>query len=395
MTTKKYNFDEMANRYIDHCRKWDQKIVQSKYPGTPKNFIPMWIADMDFASAPEINDAFIEIAQNGAYGYTYAFNKFFESVISWYKKRNGIGLEKDWITLSYGTVSTIHYLYQAFCQPNDSIIVSTPVYDPFSYAAKHNGLNVIHNTLIYENNRYFIDYELLEKQLKYQHPRIYLFCSPHNPSGRIWEKEEIEKVAYLCKKYNVLFVCDEVHSEIVLYGKFVSALQLPKKYFDNLIVLHSPNKAFNLGGLKTSYSIIPNSNVRQIFKHRLKMNSITSPNLFGVIGLTTAYTEGEAWLEALTNYIRENYEYTKKILETNINNWNLVPMEASYLPWVDISKTGKTSTEIINHTAKKAGVILEPGTNYTADGDNFIRLNIGTTRDLLIEALDRLVKNQQ
>lgn len=385
-----YQFDQMADRTIDHARKWDQKIIQSKYPGTPKDCIPMWIADMDFPAAPEINAAFMKIAQNGAYGYTYAYDEFYEAVINWHKRRHNNQVKKEWITLSYGTVSTIHYLYQAFCQPNEAVIMNTPVYDPFRYAAEHNGINVVANTLKIVNGQYEIDYTLLEEQLRTKRPRVFLFCSPHNPSGRVWHIEEIEKVAKLCRQYGTIFVSDEVHSEIILTGKFVSALQLPKEYHDNLIVLTSPNKGFNLGGLKTSYSIIPNEKLRQVFRHRLEMNSITSPNLFGVVGIITAYNECEDWLEAMTDYIRENYRYTKAFIAENLPGWELMEMSASYLPWIDISKTGKTALEIVEPLAKSGGVIIEPGTNYASDGENFVRLNIGTPRGILAEVLERM-----
>ncbi|WP_308618234.1 PatB family C-S lyase [uncultured Enterococcus sp.] len=385
-----YQFDQMADRRIDHARKWDQKIIQSKYPGTPKDCIPMWIADMDFPAAPPINEAFMKIAQNGAYGYTYAYDEFYEAVIHWHKRRHNNQVEKDWITLSYGTVSTIHYLYQAFCQPNDCVIMNTPVYDPFRYAAEHNGLNVVANSLKIVAGQYEIDYELLEEQLREKRPRIFLFCSPHNPSGRVWQLAEIEKVAQLCQQYGTIFVCDEVHSEIILSGNFVSALQLPKKYHENLIVLTSPNKGFNLGGLKTSYSIIPHEPLRRIFRHRLEMNSITSPNLFGVVGIITAYNECEDWLDAMTAYIRENYRYTQEFIEKNLPDWQLMAMTASYLPWIDISKTGKTAMEIVEPLAKIGGVIIEPGTNYASDGENFVRLNIGTPKPILVEALNRI-----
>lgn len=393
-TKMKYDFDTMANRQIDHCRKWDQKLVQSKYPGTPDDFIPMWIADMDFQAAPAINHAFRTLADNGAYGYTYSYDDFYEAVISWQKRRHHNHIEKDWITLSYGTVSTIHYLYQAFCQANEKVMMNTPVYDPFSYAAEHNGIKTVSNTLVYREGQYHIDFDLLEKQLKEENPRIFLFCSPHNPSGRIWQLEEIKEVATLCKKYGTLFVVDEVHSEIILYGEFVSALQLPVEFYDNLVILTSANKGFNLGGLKTSYSIIPDEKIRNVFRHRLEMNSITSPNLFGVAGIVAAYNECEAWLDELTDYLRENYEFTNKFIKQYFPDWQLMEMSASYLAWVNIAATGKTCEEITEHFAKNAGVIIDPGTNYATDGEDFIRLNLGTPRKILTEALIRMAAKQ-
>lgn len=392
MTT--YTFDTMADRALDHARKWDRGIVQKKFPGTPDDFIPMWIADMDFPAAPEIREELARVAENGAYGYTYAYDQFYDAVIGWHKRRHGNDVQREWITNSYGTVSTIHYLYQAFCQPNDAVIMCTPVYDPFAYAARNNGLRVIANTLAYDGARYTIDYDLLERQLDEARPKIMLFCSPHNPAGRVWELEEIERVAALCQQYGTIFVVDEVHSEIILEGGFSSALQLPSCYWDNLILLTSPNKGFNLGGLKTSYSIIPNRKLRDTFRHRFEMNSITSPNVFGVVAIVAAYERGEAWLDAMVDYLRKNYELTRDVIAERMEGWNLMPMTASYLPWVDVSGTGASATEMTVHMAREAGVIIEDGSHYVSDGEKFVRLNIGTPRSVLEEALDRMAAHQ-
>lgn len=387
-----YDFDNMANREIDHCRKWDKKIINTKFPEVKEDFIPMWIADMDFKASPEIVEEFVKISKNGAFGYTYAYDEFYEAVIEWQKRRHNNNVDKEWVTLSYGTVSTIHYMYQAFCKPGDKVLMNTPVYDPFAYAAEHNEIKVISNPLEYDGKTYYINFDVLENQIKIEKPKIYLLCSPHNPAGKIWGISEIKKIAELCLKYNVLLAVDEVHSEIILYSTFYSALQLEEKYLNNLILLTSPNKAFNLGGLKTSYSIIPNEKIREIFRRKLKENSITSPNLYGVVGITAAYNKSEAWLDELTDYLRENYEYTKKVIENQFPTWKLMEMQASYLPWVDISGTGLTATEVTNLMANEAGVIIEDGSHYVAKGEGFIRLNIGTPKSILIAAMERMAK---
>lgn len=386
-----YEFDQLADRTIDHARKWDRALLKKKFSALPEEVIPMWIADMDFRVAPVISEAFKQVVENGAYGYTYAYDAFYQAVIDWHKRRHKNHVEKEWIMLSYGTVSTIHYFYQAFCQPNDKVVINTPVYDPFAYAARNNGLQVVTNPLvIQQDGRYAINFHQLEKIMKEEKPAVYLFCSPHNPSGRIWEKQELVKVAKLCQLYDVLFVCDEVHSELILSGSFTSCLQLPTSYYENMILLSSPNKGFNLGGLKTSYSIIPSELLRRRFQQRLKINSITSPNIFGVIGLTTAYQSGEEWLDQLVEYLRKNYEYTNSFIKKNIPEWRVIPMQASYLPWIDISETHNDSEVFVTALAEKTGVIVDPGTNYASDGQGFIRLNLGTSFDLVKEALEKI-----
>lgn len=391
MLKNKYNFDKISNRKIDHARKWDREILSNKFTSIPKDYIPMWIADMDFQVAPEITEEFNKLVQNGSYGYTYAYDEFYQAVKDWQFRKHDSLIKKEWITLSYGTVSTIHYLYQAFCRSEDSVLINTPVYDPFSYAAKHNGINIISNELtIGKDGKYKIDYDILEKQIKEKHPKLYLLCSPHNPSGRVWTKEELYKIAKLCYENDVILVCDEVHSEMILYGSHFSALKLPNKYQENLIVLSSPNKGFNLGGLKTSYSIIPNFQLRQIFRERLQRNSITSPNIFGIVGMTTAYTRGDAWLNELIDYLKDNYEYATKFIDEQLKNWEPMPMDASYLLWIKISKTGMSSNDFVKDLAQKTGVILDPETNYASNEENYVRLNLGTSQKLVKEALLRI-----
>lgn len=390
----KFDFDIMADRSLDHARKWDREIIKQKFPYAKEDYIPMWIADMDFPAAPAVRKALVEVAENGAYGYGYAHDGFYNAVMSWQHRRHNVDVEREWITLAYGTVPTIHYLYQAFCQPNDCVILNTPVYDPFGYAAHNNGFRIISNPLIYQARTYYIDFDLLEEQMQRFHPRIHLFCSPHNPGGRIWTLEEIERVAEICYKNNCLLVVDEVHCEHIMSGDFHSALQLPDRYLDNLIVLTSPNKGFNLGGLKTSYSMIPSARVRDVFRHRLEMNSITSPNTFGCAAIIAAYNEGEEWLDAITDYLRESYKQTADFIESRMKGWELMHMQASYLPWVNISGTGATATELCEHMAREAGVIVGDGTFYVDNGSQFIRLNLGCPRALSSEALLRMEAHQ-
>lgn len=389
---KSFDFDNIADRALDHCRKWDIDIVQGKYPGTPDGFIPMWIADMDFAAAPCVRAALCELAENGAYGYTYPYREFVDSIVGWQARRHGAEVKREWIKNTYGTVPTIHYLYQAFCQPNDKVILNTPVYDPFGYAAHNNGIRVVCNPLAYDGE-YSIDFDLLERQLAEERPRVMLFCSPHNPGGRTWTLTEIECVAELCGRYGVLLVVDEVHGDIMLSGVHVSALSLPERFLDNLIVLSSPNKGFNLGGLKTSYAIVPNRRLRDILLHRLEMNSITSPNVFGAVAVTAAYERGDAWLDALTDYLRVGYRMCEQAV-SRMEGWHLMPMTASYLPWVDVSATGHTATEVCEHMAREAGVVLGDGTFYVEGGSSFIRLNLGTSHEILAQAFERLANRQ-
>lgn len=220
----KYDFDDIADRGIDNARKWDKEIVNKKFPGRPDDFIPLWIADMDFKAAPEIRDALTRMSQNGAYGYTYATQEWFQSVINWQLKKHNNHIEQEWVTLGYGTVPNMHCLVQTLTEPGDYIIMNTPVYGPFAYAAEHNDRRVITVPLILKKDRYYLDFDRIETEMKKNHPKIMMFCSPHNPSGRIWSKDELLKIAQLCFENNVVMVSDEVHSEHIMEGQFISAL---------------------------------------------------------------------------------------------------------------------------------------------------------------------------
>ncbi|GLC29396.1 MalY/PatB family protein [Clostridium omnivorum] len=386
-----YNFDEVTDRISEKCRKWNREIIEKNFGDVPKDYIPMWIADMDFKIPGEMKKAFNDAIERGVFGYTYCYEEFYEAVIDWQKEMHGVDIKKEWITLSYGTVSTIHYAIQAFCNAGDYIIMNTPVYDPFDAAASRQGVNRIYNSLLEVNGRYEIDFQSLKCQLEQYRPKLYLFCSPHNPSGRIWSIEELEEIARLCKKTDTILVVDEVHAEHIHYGRFNSVLRL-ESCMSNLILLSSPNKGFNLGGLKTSYSVIPDDSIRMLFRKMLEKNSITSPNVFGIIGLIAAYKECRQWLKEVNEYIKGNYELFESYIEKNIPNLRVMKMESSYLVWVDIKSTKLNSAEVTSVLATKVGVLVENGAHFVSDGEGYIRVNLGTQRRNVIEALERMKK---
>lgn len=385
-----YDFNIKPDRISEKCRKWDLEIIKDKFGDVDEDFIPMWIADMDFKIPKEIEHRFIEAVKRGVFGYTYCYEEFYNSVIDWQNKIHGVQVNKEEITLTYGTVSTIHYTIQAFCKEGDSVILNTPVYDPFESASEKQGVNVIYNTLDVINNRYCINFEMLETQIKTYNPKLMLFCTPHNPSGRIWHLSEIRKVAKICKENNVILVADEVHAEHIHFGEFESILKLEDDLLENIILLTSPNKGFNLGGLKTSYSIVKNKEIRDKFRKKLNQNSITSPNVFGIIGIITAYNECRDWLREVNKYIKENYIMVEIFIEEKLPMLKVMKMESSYLAWIDISALDIGSTEFTKKLAIEKGVLVEDGSHFVADGDNYIRMNLGTQRENVYNALVRM-----
>lgn len=389
----KYDFDTLADRKIDNARKWDIGIVRQKFPNVRKDFIPLWIADMDFKAAPEIRNALVNMANNGAFGYTYSTERWFQSVIKWQRERHNNIIERNWINLGYGTVPNMHIIIQAMLpRPNDSVLLNTPVYGPFAYAAQHNNRKLICVPLLNKNNRYYLDWEKIEDTMKTQHPKLTFFCNPHNPSGRVWTKKEIIRMAELCKKYHVILVSDEVHSEQIMHGNFFSTLQLDEKYLDNLVMFTSPNKAFNLGGLKLSYSIIPNSEIRKKMLLQYARNSVTSPNIPGQIAMIVAYEQCAEWLNQCESYIHKNLEITEKVIIEEFPGWQLMDMDSSYLPWVDISYSQIDMHTIAKVMAEQAGVVVGIGDDYVQNADNFLRLNLGTSHDMIKEAMHRMAE---
>lgn len=391
--TKIYNFDTLANRDHDYSKKWCRKKAIERFGNIPDDYISMWIADMDFELAQPILNRFKELVNNKTFGYIYCYDDFFDSVINWNERKTNYKIKKESITLNYGVVSTLYNIVQAFCKDkNDSIIINSPVYNPFRECAINNNVKIIENNLyIDSNNRYQIDFELLENQIKQNKPKIYIFCSPHNPSGRIWSKAEVTRVAEICYRHGVILVADEVHSDHIHKGSFYSTLSLDEKYRNNLIFLNSANKGFNFAGLKTSYSIIPSDEIKQKLCNQFQRNHIDEPNVFGIAGIVSSYTdEGEDWLNQCYKYIIENYIYSKNFIHENCPQLKLMDMESSYLLWIDVSKTGMDGDEFTKKLAHSKGILVQEGSSFGEISKSFVRINIGTSREKVKKALYRL-----
>ncbi|WP_156299666.1 MalY/PatB family protein [Streptobacillus canis] len=377
----KYNFDKKVDTKFDLRRKWDRELIEKKFNvKLPEEIIPLWIADMDFELPDLLKEVLNNYISKGSLGYTSLTSSFYESIINWQKRRHNITVKKECINIGYGTVSTLHLLNKTYLEKGEYVLINTPTYDPFYNSAINSGNKVVFSQLKEIDSRYYLDYEDIEEKMKIYKPKMYIFCNPHNPSGRMWTKEEIEKVAKICKQYACILVSDEVHSEMTFGKKHNSALNIDEKYLDNLILLTSPNKAFNLGGLKTSYSIIPNHILREKFEKKMKENSVTSPNILGLVSIINAYNLCEEWLDELNKYIYDNYLYVKEHLE---GKYEIFPLESSYLLWVKVGD----GQELTDRLAKK-GVLVETGLDFVDAGKEFIRINLGIPRNYLIKAME-------
>ena len=375
-------FDIQVNRKNSSVIKWDfQKDI---------NNLPFWIADSDYPTAPIVSSELEKVSKIGAYGYNQVPDDFFESVINWYKKRYSSKVLKDWIIPSTGVVLEIRILLDAITKENDGIILQTPVYHAFHHLI--NGMNrkIIENKLIRKDNHYSIDYDNLEDLFKKGY-KVLILCSPHNPVGRIWNKEEIEKVIVLAKKYDVFVIIDEIHSDLnVINKKFTSGIDFEPIY-NNMAVCNAPSKAFNLAGLGVSYIIIPNENVRTLYQKQVDREFLNGPTVFGYSAMISAYSYGDEWIDAQNEYLSNNYQYLKEYLNKELKEVVVSNLEGTYLVWLDFSYTNFKTNELLKK-CNESGLTVSGGVDFCKDYESFIRFNIACPFSQLKEGLERLVK---
>ncbi|MFR6361853.1 MalY/PatB family protein [Amedibacterium intestinale] len=385
----KYDFDHVIDRKLGKCRKWDNKILKEKF-GLNENAIPMDLADLDFECSPAIKKAMVDRAALGDYGYTYAYDEYYDALISWNKRRFHVDIKKEWIKLTFGTCGTLHYIVQCFCKPGDAVMINTPAYDPFAEAVEHGGCRLICNSLKLENMRYYLDFETMEKQMVEEKVKLFIFCSPQNPSGRVWTKEELHRLSELCIKHNVLLVCDEIHRDVIFdRASFTTLWNAHEEIADYSIMCVSPNKGFNLGGLKSSYIIIKNKEIRECFLAYLQKVYVTSPHVFAIPAIVAAYNKSEEWLDELTQYISENFEIVYEWFETHMPKAKVMKSDSSFLAWIDMRDVFENEEEITRFFTE-ANISMVIGSYFVADGENWVRLNIGTQKSILKEALSRI-----
>ncbi|WP_373899545.1 MalY/PatB family protein [Haloimpatiens sp. FM7315] len=383
-----YNFDENVQRENTACAKWD--MLNTLYGRD--DLISMWVADMDFKVAPPIINAIKTRLSHEIFGYSFAKDSYYDSVINWMKKRHNWEIKKEWIKFTPGVVPAINYIVQAFTNPGDEIMIQSPVYYPFSNAIRNNGRSIVDNPLIYKNNTYVMDYEDLEKKIT-KRTKLLILCNPHNPVGRVWSKDELKKLGEICLKHNVLVVSDEIHFDLIYKGnKHTVFSSISEEFSQNSIVCTAPSKTFNIAGLQISNIIIANKLLREKFEIQLENNSISSPNIFAPIALEAAYTEGEPWLLELLDYLQENLEYLMDFFEKRIPKLKVIKPEGTYLIWIDCSNLNMTGEELREFFINKCKLALDDGFIFGKAGDSFERINIACPRALLKKALEGIEK---
>jgi cystathionine beta-lyase len=384
-----YDFDTVIDRIPTSSTKWSNRKERTGVA----DILPMWIADMDFACAPEIVEAIKARAAHPIYGYTTRPDAWFNSLINWMKKRHGWDdIKREWIGFSPGVVAGFNIAIQAYSQPGDKVILQPPVYYPMKNALFNNGRQMVENPLKIVNGRYVMGYEDLEKKIDGR-TKMIILCSPHNPVGRVWERRELEQLVEVCKKKDIVIVSDEIHLDLILGKiKHTCTATVSEEAMQRTVTLLAPSKTFNVAGLTNSSVIVPNKKLRDAFLNVLQNNSVGGGNLFGTVAQVAAYEKGEVWLEELLTYLRGNLNYLEDFLAKKIPGLKVYPLEGTYLAWVDCTSLGMNDAELKEFMLKKAKLWLDEGTMFGSGGSMFMRINIACPRSILKQALESLEK---
>ena len=386
----KYNFDEVIDRKNTDSMKWSASYLERHFGSA--DCVPLWVADMDFRTAQPVIDAVTERAGHGIYGYALAGDEFYEAVIKWQKRRNGWEVKKEWIVFSPGVVPALWHIVRTFCSPGEKVILQSPVYYPFYKVIEDNGCQVINNRLINNGGRYEMNFEELERQAEDSSVKMMILCSPHNPVGRVWTKEELRRVSEICFANDVLLVSDEIHSDLVFRPNVhTPAASLSEELMMNTITCMAPSKTFNLAGVQVSDVIVPDRRLRRKLAGSLKSAGVM-PNVFGLAAQTAAYNEGEEWLEQLLEYLAGNLDFMENFITSELPEVKFRRPEGTYLAWLDFSGYGFTTEELQNRMKNKAGVALDDGYIFGDGGEPCQRINFACPRSVLIKAMERLRK---
>lgn len=376
-----YNFDNITDRRNTNSLKWDVKGTE----------LPMWVADMDFQTAPEIKKAIVRRAEHGIFGYNTIPDEWYNSYINWWKNRHNFRLEKDWLIFCTGVVPAISSIVRKLTTPAENVLILTPVYNIFFNSIINNGRNVLECPLSYRDGVYDIDFNDLEKKLSLPQTTMMILCNPHNPVGKIWSEETLKKIGKLCYKYHVIVISDEIHCDLTKTGKsYLPFASLSEECKMNSITCVSPTKAFNLAGLQTAAVIIPNKFLRHKVNRALNTDEVAEPNNFAITATIAAYNYGETWLDELRKYIDENRLIVSEFLQNELPQIGYVKSDATYLLWLDCCKVDTHSSAMSKFIRNETGLYISDGQQYGHGGEQFLRLNIACPKILLKDGLSRL-----
>lgn len=398
----RFDFDTPVERRGSGCYKWDEPIGE----GAPADFIPLWVADMDFPTAPPVRRAVEGRAAHGVFGYTQVGESYHEAILSWFSHRHNWAIEREDILYTSGVVPALSCTIKALAMPGEQVVVLSPVYNCFFSSIRNNGCQVLECPLVYEDATYHVDWESFEACCAQEKTTLFLLCNPHNPAGRVWTPEELARMNDICLRHGVTVVSDEIHCELVMPGyRFTPFAAVSPACHDNAVVLNSPSKSFNTAGLQIANIICHNAEWRRRIDRAININEVCDVNPFGPVALVAAYTdpESEAWLDALNHYIQGNYNLLCDFFAREFPAVTVTRLEGTYLAWLDVRRlvipasvmpglTGHLSDDLADRLLAEARVKLASGTLYgPRTGEGFLRLNLATQRARLSEALQRML----
>lgn len=382
MTNMKYDFEKITQRRGTNSYKWDST--------DDKEVLPMWVADMDFPTAPCIINALEKRVEHGIFGYTRVPEEYYDAVISWFSRRHHWKPKREWFIYTSGVVPALSAVIKALTNVGDKVLTLTPVYNCFFSSIRNNGCELDSCALRYENNTFSIDYEDLERRAADPKTTLMLLCNPHNPSGRVWTREELRRIGDICIKNNVVVVADEIHCELVHPGfTYTPFASVSEEFQKHSVTCVAPSKAFNIAGLQIANIIVENDKWRQRIDKAININEVCDVNPFGVIATIAAYNEGEEWLNQLLQYIHGNYLFFKDYCEEHLPQLPVAPLEGTYLAWMDCRSLGIPSEELEEELMKEAKLWLNAGSMYGKEGEGFMRWNLACPRQLVKEGLER------
>ena len=383
----KYNFDEIIDRRNSDCLKYDFAVERGK----PQDVLPLWVADMDFRTAPGIIERAVADAGFGIYGYTESKDDYFQAIAAWYEKYFDWKVEKKWLVKTPGIVFAIGIAIQALTKEGDAVMIQQPVYYPFSEVIKDNDRTLVNNELVLKDGHYEIDFEDFEEKIIQNNVKLFVLCSPHNPVGRVWTVDELRRMGEICLKHDVKVVSDEIHSDFVYEGRRHYVFSTVDTAFEDIsIICTAPSKTFNLAGLQVSNIFIPNVQIRKAFRRQVSAAGYSQVNMIGLHACQAAYETGREWLEELKVYLQGNLDFARAYLKENLPQIKLIEPEGTYLIWLDCRALGLSEEKLEHLIVHEAKLWLDSGAIFGAVGEGFERINIACPRAVLKEALERL-----
>lgn len=379
----KYDFDKTIDRRATNSYKWDS---------APEGALPMWVADMDFRTAPAIIDALQKRVAHGIFGYTRVPDAYYDAVTSWFSRRHGWDIDREWIIYTSGVVPAVSAVIKAMTVPGDKVIVQTPVYNCFFSSIRNNGCEIVSNPLRRTADTYEMDFDALERCAADPRAKVMLLCNPHNPAGRVWTPDELTRLGNICLRNGVTVVADEIHCELVYQGfKYTPFASLSDAFLHRSVTCVSPSKAFNIAGLQIANIVAFDNDLRSRIDKAININEVCDVNPFGVAATIAAYNEGEEWLNQLVDYLHGNYEAMAEFCRRELPEFPITRLEGTYLVWMDCSSLGMPSDALEHALLEDARLWLNAGTMYGAEGEGYMRWNIACPRSVMLDGLNRFL----